>query len=141
MGPSRKSFIGVLTGARVEERLPGTLAAVTACVLAGARAVRTHDVAAMIFPTTPLLARPIGDDETVELNGRQVPTFLTYIRNTDPASNAGIPGLSLPITITGSGLPVGMELDAPAGHDHRLLSIGLAYQASLPALPDRKSVV
>lgn len=46
VGPSRKSFIGVLTGARVEERLPGTLAAVTACVLAGARAVRTHDVAA-----------------------------------------------------------------------------------------------
>ena len=96
---------------------------------------RSHDVAAMIFPTTPLPARPIGDDETVELNGRQVPTFLTYIRNTDPASNAGIPGLSLPIATTGAGLPIGMELDAPAGHDHRLLSIGLAYQASLPALP------
>jgi dihydropteroate synthase len=46
VGPSRKSFIGRITGARPEERLPGTLAAVTACVLAGARAVRVHDVAA-----------------------------------------------------------------------------------------------
>ena len=46
VGPSRKSFIGAATGAAVEERLPGTLAAVTACVLAGVELVRVHDVAA-----------------------------------------------------------------------------------------------
>jgi dihydropteroate synthase len=46
VGPSRKSFIGKLTGAEVEDRLPGTLAAVAACVLAGAEFVRVHDVAA-----------------------------------------------------------------------------------------------
>ena len=45
VGPSRKSFLGELTGAPVEERLAGSLAAATACVLAGARAVRMHDVA------------------------------------------------------------------------------------------------
>jgi dihydropteroate synthase len=46
VGPSRKSFIGALTGAPVGDRLPGTLAAVTACVLAGVEVVRVHDVAA-----------------------------------------------------------------------------------------------
>ena len=46
VGPSRKRFIGHLTGAPVEARLPGTLAAVTACVLAGVELVRVHDVAA-----------------------------------------------------------------------------------------------
>ena len=45
VGPSRKSFIGRISGAGVEERLPGTLAAVAACVLAGAEIVRVHDVA------------------------------------------------------------------------------------------------
>lgn len=45
IGPSRKRFIGAITGAPVEERLPGTLAAVTACVLAGAEFLRVHDVA------------------------------------------------------------------------------------------------
>ena len=44
VGPSRKSFIGALTGAPVESRLPGTLAACTAAVLAGASLVRVHDV-------------------------------------------------------------------------------------------------
>jgi dihydropteroate synthase len=46
VGPSRKSFIGEVTGAPVEARLPGTLAAVAACVLAGAELLRVHDVAA-----------------------------------------------------------------------------------------------
>ncbi len=46
VGPSRKSFIGKISGAPVGERLPGTLAAVAACVLAGVEFVRVHDVAA-----------------------------------------------------------------------------------------------
>jgi len=46
VGPSRKSFIGKLTGAPVAERMPGTIAAVTACVLAGVEILRVHDVAA-----------------------------------------------------------------------------------------------
>jgi dihydropteroate synthase len=45
VGPSRKRFIGELTGAPVEARLPGTLAAVTACVLQGVELLRVHDVA------------------------------------------------------------------------------------------------
>lgn len=45
VGPSRKSFIGKVTGAPVGDRLPGTLAAVTACVLAGVEFLRVHDVA------------------------------------------------------------------------------------------------
>lgn len=45
VGPSRKSFIGAAAGAPVGDRLPGTLAAVTACVLAGVEFVRVHDVA------------------------------------------------------------------------------------------------
>jgi dihydropteroate synthase len=46
VGPSRKSFIGKLTGASPPERLPGTLAALTACVLAGVELLRVQDVAA-----------------------------------------------------------------------------------------------
>ena len=45
IGASRKRFIGELTGAPAAQRLPGSLAAVTAAVLAGVAAVRVHDVA------------------------------------------------------------------------------------------------
>jgi dihydropteroate synthase len=47
VGPSRKSFIGHLTGKPVGERIFGTAGAVAAAVLAGAAAVRVHDVGAM----------------------------------------------------------------------------------------------
>ena len=48
VGPSRKSFIGEVTGLTPENRLPGTVAA---CVLAfqnGARVFRVHDVAPIV---------------------------------------------------------------------------------------------
>ncbi|MBW1799157.1 MAG: indoleacetamide hydrolase [Deltaproteobacteria bacterium] len=95
----------------------------------------TNRVSAIVFPTTPLPAVPIGEDETTTLNGETVPTFLTFIRNTSPGSLGGIPGLSLPVGISPDGLPIGMELDAPLNNDGKLLAIGLALEALEPPLP------
>jgi dihydropteroate synthase len=47
VGPSRKAFIGHVTGAQVDQRLLGTAAAVAASVLAGAHIVRVHDLTEM----------------------------------------------------------------------------------------------
>lgn len=44
VGPSRKSFIGKVLDLPPQERLEGTLAAVTAAILQGADIVRVHDV-------------------------------------------------------------------------------------------------
>lgn len=47
VGPSRKSFIGAITGLPVEQRLEGTIAAAVVASLYGADVVRVHDVAAV----------------------------------------------------------------------------------------------
>jgi len=48
-GPSRKGFIGrTLGGVPENERILGTAAAVTACILQGAHIVRVHDVPEMV---------------------------------------------------------------------------------------------
>jgi dihydropteroate synthase len=47
MGPSRKSFIGKITGGTPTERMEGTAAAVTAAIMNGANVVRVHDVRVM----------------------------------------------------------------------------------------------
>jgi len=44
-GLSRKSFIGRITGAEVDRRLPGTLAADTIALMRGVSVLRVHDVA------------------------------------------------------------------------------------------------
>ena len=95
---------------------------------------RDNGIDGIIFPTTPLTARPIGQDETVELNGNQQPTFQTFIRNTDLGSNLGAPGISLPIGLS-KGLPVGIEFDGLPGCDERLLSIALGVNKLLPSTP------
>ena len=83
-----------------------------------------HDLDAIVFPTTPLPARPIENSmQTVELNGAQVPTFATYIHNTDPGSIAALPGISLPVGLTAGGLPVGIAIDGPENSDRQLLAV------------------
>lgn len=95
---------------------------------------RAHAVDAVIFPTVPLLARRLTEGmDTVEFAGQQVPTFPTFIRNTDPASNAGIPAISLPAGASSEGLPIGLELDGPKRSDRRLLAIAGAIEKLLVA--------
>ena len=92
-------------------------------------------VTGLIFPTTPLAATPIDKSDIVVLNGREVSTFSTFARNTGPSSNAGIPGLSLPIGLTDQGLPVGIAIDGPDGRDKALLAIGLAMAPVFGTIP------
>ncbi len=99
---------------------------------------RKHNVMAMVFPTTVLPARAIGEDVEVELNGKKVSTFFTYTHNVRPMTLVGIPGLSLPIGMTAAGLPVGLELDAPEGQDRDLLSLALALENLFGLLPAPK---
>ena len=94
-----------------------------------------NNLDALVIPTVPMTAPPIGHDVTVELNGQQLPTMATIIRNTDPSSNAGIPSLSVAVGLAANGLPVGVCLEGPAGTDRRLLAIGKALQDEIGLLP------
>jgi Asp-tRNA(Asn)/Glu-tRNA(Gln) amidotransferase A subunit family amidase len=104
-----------------------------------AQTFATHRLDALLFPTTRLAAVPIDDlagSSAVSINGgAPIDELSAYLRNTDPASNAGIPGLSLPAGLTAEGLPVGLELDGPLGSDRRLLAIGVAFEEVFGALP------
>jgi dihydropteroate synthase len=44
VGPSRKSFIGNITGLPVNERLEGTLSSISIAIINGANIIRVHDV-------------------------------------------------------------------------------------------------
>jgi mandelamide amidase len=91
-------------------------------------------VAAIVFPVT-LAPAPLIGEETVDIQGRQVPFFTVAGRNIAPGSTAGLPGLVLPAGLTTSRLPVGIELDGPSGSDRALLSIGLSVERALGPIP------
>jgi mandelamide amidase len=85
---------------------------------------------ALVFPTVPKVAADANPDSS------SVANFVLYIQNTDPGSNAGVPGIQIPIALGAtSKLPVGMELDGPSGSDRHLLSIGLWLEKLLGRIP------
>lgn len=78
-----------------------------------------HQLNALIFPTSAIVA-PLANEQVSSIEN-----FQRLIRNTDPGSNIGLPGLSLPIGCgTKSKLPVGLEIDGLPNTDHDILAIG-----------------
>ncbi len=94
----------------------------------------THRLDALVFPTTPHAAMAATPESS------SLENFLLYIQNTDPGSNAGIPGVQLPMGMgTAVKVPLGLELDGPAGSDRRLVAIGMAVEAVLGRVPAAKA--
>ncbi|WP_439547556.1 amidase family protein [Sandarakinorhabdus sp.] len=94
-----------------------------------------HRIDAMLLPATMVPATPVGDQGDIDIGGVAVSFVTAIARNISPASTLGLPALVLPCGRTRAGLPVGIELDGPAGSDRRLLAIGMAVEALLGPLP------
>ncbi|MBY2944600.1 amidase [Rhizobium leguminosarum] len=83
---------------------------------------------ALILPTTPCPAPEIGKENEFLIAGKQV-TFAALAKNTIPASGAGLPGISIPMGKVSTDLPIGIEIDAPADSDRRLLTLARRVEA------------
>jgi aspartyl-tRNA(Asn)/glutamyl-tRNA(Gln) amidotransferase subunit A len=80
----------------------------------------------LISPTAPTTAFRIGD--------KTEDPMAMYLNDiaTIPANLAGIPGLSLPSGVADEdGLPVGIQVLAPATQDQRMYAVGAALEAVL----------
>jgi aspartyl-tRNA(Asn)/glutamyl-tRNA(Gln) amidotransferase subunit A len=77
----------------------------------------------LISPSAPTTAFPLGEklDDPLAMWAGDITTI--------PVNLAGIPGMSLPMGLSPEdGLPVGLQLMAPAYEDHRLYRFGAALE-------------
>lgn len=89
-----------------------------------ARAYEQVDV--LVSPTAPTTAFRFGDklDDPMAMYLNDIATI--------PANLAGVPGMSLPSGVADEdGLPVGIQILAPATRDERLYTVGAALEAAL----------
>ena len=80
----------------------------------------------LVSPTAPTTAFRLGEklDDPLAMYLNDVATI--------PANLAGIPGMSLPVGLADEdGLPVGLQVLAPAMADDRLYRVGAALEARL----------
>lgn len=84
---------------------------------------KAHHLNALLLPTSSIVA-PLANEQA-----NSIENFQTLIRNTDPGSNIGLPGLSLP---SGRGakskLPIALEIDGLPHQDSEILSIGITLE-------------
>ena len=84
-----------------------------------------HQLDAVCFPTTPDVALPLVEDDTVLKGGEPVFSWF-YYANTAFASYGRRPGISIPAGLSSEGLPAGIEFDGRRDEDEKLLGIARA---------------
>ncbi|HEV2388663.1 MAG TPA: amidase [Candidatus Acidoferrales bacterium] len=82
---------------------------------------------ALLAPTTPIAATPIGA-KTTTIGTEEQTVRAALLRLARPANFAGAPALALPCGFTRGGLPIGLQLIGPHWSEARLLRIGYAYE-------------
>ena len=88
-----------------------------------------EQVDVLISPSSPVTAFGIGEkvDDPLAMYLLDLATI--------PANLAGLPGLSVPIGLAPEdGLPVGLQILAPAMADERLYAVGAAVERDLEAV-------
>jgi aspartyl-tRNA(Asn)/glutamyl-tRNA(Gln) amidotransferase subunit A len=80
---------------------------------------------AVLCPTAPTPAFKLGElvDDPLQMYLQDVFTL--------PPSLAGLPALAVPAGQSAAGLPIGLQLIAPAFEEARLLQLGAAFEAAL----------
>jgi Asp-tRNA(Asn)/Glu-tRNA(Gln) amidotransferase A subunit family amidase len=91
--------------------------------------VTMAEVDALVTPTTPLPATPIGDDEKTLHNGRMVETFETFFRYTFFANLAGLPAITVPADVGESDLPIGVQFVGKPWGEAKLLNIAWMWES------------
>jgi Asp-tRNA(Asn)/Glu-tRNA(Gln) amidotransferase A subunit family amidase len=89
-----------------------------------------HRLDAIVYPLVGIVAPVIGGS-TVSVDGEELPHFQTTIRNTDPGSTSGQPGVSIPVPVSAGAMPVGLGIEGPVNSDRRLLSVSALLEKVL----------
>jgi aspartyl-tRNA(Asn)/glutamyl-tRNA(Gln) amidotransferase subunit A len=92
------------------------------------------EVDCMLMPTTPNTAPRIGE-ETIRLGGRDEDARLAATRFVRAINVLGLPALSIPCGLSGSGLPVGLQILGPAFEEATILKVGAALEDGGVGIP------
>jgi aspartyl-tRNA(Asn)/glutamyl-tRNA(Gln) amidotransferase subunit A len=92
------------------------------------------EVDCLITPTAPIVAHRIGQ-KLVTVGGVAQEVRAVATRFTRCFNVLGLPAISLPCSLTGSGLPVGLQIVAPPFEDRLVLRVAAALEDAGVAIP------
>jgi aspartyl-tRNA(Asn)/glutamyl-tRNA(Gln) amidotransferase subunit A len=93
-----------------------------------------REVDCFLAPATPNAAPRIGDN-TVRLGGREEDARVAATRLARGINALGLPALSMPCGLSGNGLPVGLQIVAPAFEEAVMLKVAAALEDGGVGIP------
>jgi aspartyl-tRNA(Asn)/glutamyl-tRNA(Gln) amidotransferase subunit A len=104
-------------------------------------ALLENEVDALVTPTTPIAAPLIGE-ENISIAGKDHSTRALLLRLNRPANLGGIPAISVPCSLTSSGLPAGLQFLTGVNGEALLLDLAYRFEQAHPlnARPDLSSL-
>jgi Asp-tRNA(Asn)/Glu-tRNA(Gln) amidotransferase A subunit family amidase len=101
----------------------------------GSRIARaTREVDALVTPTLTALPGPV---ETFQAEVATAAALdLEFTAFTYPFNASGQPAISLPLSASDSGVPIGIQFIGPPGEDRRLLRLAAAIELAVGGFPD-----
>jgi amidase len=81
----------------------------------------------LVTPTMAEAAPPVG-----ELKGASIERIVRLVPYTSPYNVSGQPGIALPLHWTADGMPVGIQLIAPAGREDMLIRVAAQLEEAAP---------
>jgi aspartyl-tRNA(Asn)/glutamyl-tRNA(Gln) amidotransferase subunit A len=88
------------------------------------------DVDALVLPTVPITAQPIGS-AALTIDGQSHPVRALMLRLTQLFDVTGHPAISLPCGRSANNLPVGLQLVGRRGETARLLTLAATIEEVL----------
>jgi aspartyl-tRNA(Asn)/glutamyl-tRNA(Gln) amidotransferase subunit A len=95
--------------------------------LLGEFAAAFEEVDAIVAPSLPVPAPPIGAD-TLKIDGQEVGTRPAIVGQSRPANFTGLPAISVPCGFTRAGLPIGLQLIGRVFDEVTVLRIAASYE-------------
>ncbi len=94
-------------------------------------------VHAIVGPTLPISPPKMSDLESPEVH---LAANMRLVRNTNTASLLKLCAVTLPVALDAQGMPVGLQIVCPGGHDETALAIAMACERALGTARERLGV-
>ncbi len=85
-------------------------------------------VHAIVGPTLPISPPKMSDLESPEVH---LAANMRLVRNTNTASLLKLCAVTIPVALDAQGMPVGLQIVCPGGHDETALAIAMAFERAL----------